>query len=202
MLGNIVDRKTSRRRKSIRIFPTKILRIKSRPNIFNTVRIFPTLSEYFQPPVNCLFLRVCRSNKKPLLRPRLTPTLCGLFFYSNMTEKFRRESFTTYDQFWQSYKDQSTRIPSRKNFFLLDGHSLIYVVVQVDIQCTLKLSQADLVLSRVLTPSIKFFLQMIFLLVLERMGQCWKKWDNVGKNGTTFKAFFVPFFPTPLYFKS
>ena len=61
-------------------------------------------------------------------------------------------------------------------------------------------AKADSVLSRVLQQSIKYFFQMIFSLVLERMGQCWKKWDNVGKNGTTFEAFFVPFFPTPLYF--
>ena len=59
--------------------------------------------------------------------------------------------------------------------------------------------QVDSVLSRVLPQGIKFFLQLIFLQLLERMGQCWKEWDNVGKNGTTFQAFFVPFFPTPLY---
>ena len=47
--------------------------------------------------------------------------------------------------------------------------------------------------------SINLFSEIIFLRMLERMGQCWKEWDNVGKNGTTFQAFFVPFFPTPLY---
>ena len=55
MLGNIVDRKNSRRRKSVRIFPTIISQTKTRSYISNNVRIFSTLSEYFlseyfQPP--------------------------------------------------------------------------------------------------------------------------------------------------------